>query len=838
MSRTHKNVTETLDHDGPKLKSDGEAETLDHGGPKLKVDGKAGTSDHGGPKLTGDNEARTLDHGGPKLKVKEAGMGNQEKLFSKEIEDRSTDKEQLPETGGCIFFDEKGKRMNTDKTFLVIAEKPSVSLAIAQVLGKYERMNGYVQGNGFICSWCLGHLAEYAVPEAYDPRYRNWKLEDLPIIPQEWKVEVIMERMKQFRVLEGLLNRRDVDYVLNACDAGREGEMIFHRVYALSKSRIPVKRLWINSLEDKAIRDGLKDMKDDAEYKKLLNAAECRAQADWLIGMNGTRAFTGTYFKKLNIGRVMTPTLAMIVERQEAIDRFHKEPYYKVILEADGIRAVSDNFAEEEDAKSLAEKCSGSDAVVIEVNRQMRTKQPPRLYDLTSLQRDANRTFGYTAKKTLDYAQKLYEAKYITYPRTDSRFIPAGMEDSVKELASAVHDAIPGISRIPLGEGFNRLVNDEKVSDHHAILPTSAIEDREEIATIPEGPSNVLLLICMRLMESISDPFIYDDIKVELLCGDTLFHAAGRRIRQEGFKAFSGKIPSAMKYRQAVISDYLEEADPEDGNAQGFSGLLADGLREGVSIGGMQSRYEKRFTEPPRPYTEDTLLAAMENAGKADFDEETERKGLGTPATRASVIEHLISCGYVERKGRKLLATQDGMELISVMPEYIKSPDLTADWENKLLKVEKGNLEAEAFMNEIRELVSQILMDCRNVPDADRRCLKHFEEIGTCPICGNPVLIGSKSYFCSGQDCRFVIWKDLAFLRSMKKQVDDEMAAQLLANGEVKVDNLYSVKKDKYFSAKLVMEIIDDKPEYSLEFPKREKKGKKKTKQKIKSKWE
>ena len=814
---------------------DEEAGTSDHDGPKLELDAGVGTSDHDGPKLKAEGKAETLDHDGPKLNEEvEAEMGTQEKPFGSEIEDKITDKEQLPETGGCIFFDEKGKRMNTDKTILVIAEKPSVSLAIAQVLGKYEKMNGYVQGNGFICSWCLGHLAEYAVPEEYDPRYRNWKLADLPIIPQEWKVEVIKERMKQFRVLEGLLNRRDIDYVVNACDAAREGQLIFHRVYTLSKSRIPVKRLWINSLEDKSIRDGLKDMKDDENYRKLLDAAECRAQADWLIGMNGTRAFTGTYFKKLNIGRVMTPTLAMIVERQKAIVRFQKEPYYKVILEADGIRAVSDNLEDEEAARSLAERCSGSEAVVIEVNRQTRTKQPPRLYDLTSLQRDANRVFGYTAKKTLDYAQKLYEAKYITYPRTDSRFIPARMEDSVKELVSVVHNAIPDVSRIPLGTGFNRLVNDEKVSDHHAILPTSAIEDREETASIPEGPSNILLLICMRLMESVADPFIYEDIKVELLCGETLFHAAGRRIRQEGYKSFSGKIPASVKYRQTAIADSLEEDDPEDGNAQGFSGLLADGLREGVSIGGMQSRYEKRFTEPPRPYTEDTLLAAMENAGKADFDEDTERKGLGTPATRASVIEHLISCGYIERKGRKLLATQDGMELISVMPEYIKSPDLTADWENKLLQVEKGNIEVEAFMEGIWGLVNQILMDCRNVPEADRLCLKHFGEAGTCPICGNPVLIGSKSYFCSGQDCRFVIWKDLAFLRSMKKQVDDEMAAQLLANGEVWVDNLYSEKKNKYFSAKLVMEIIDDKPEYSLEFPKREKKGKKK----MKSKWE
>ncbi len=761
-------------------------------------------------------------------------MGDQKKPFVAETEDRVTDKERLPESGGCIFFNEKGIRMNKDKTFLVIAEKPSVSLAIAQVLGKYEKMNGYVQGDGFICSWCLGHLAEYAVPEEYDPRYRNWKLADLPIFPQEWKLEVIKEHMKQFRVLEGLLNRRDVAFVSNACDSGREGELVFHRVYALSKSRIPVKRLWINSLEDKAIRDGLRGMKDDAEYRKLLDAAQCRAQADWLIGMNGTRAFSTTYFKKLNIGRVMTPTLSMIAERQEAIDGFQKEPYYKVILEADGIRAVSDNFEDEEAARSLAEKCSGSDAVVIEVNRQTRTKQPPRLYDLTSLQREANRVFGYTAKTTLDYAQKLYEAKYITYPRTDSCFISAEMEDSVRELAALVHDAVPGISRLPLGTGFNRLVNDEKVSDHHAILPTSAIRDREETASIPEGSSNVLLLICIRLLESIADPFVYDDIKVALLCGDTLFHAAGRRTRQEGFKVFSGKNFSFMKYRQATIADFLEEDDQEDKTAQGFSGLLADGLREGVSIGGMQSRYEKRFTEPPRPYMEDTLLAAMENAGKADFDEETERKGLGTPATRASIIEHLISCGYVERKGRKLLATQDGMELISVMPDYLKSPDLTSDWENKLLQVEKGNLKAGSFMEEIRELVNRILMDCRDVPDEERRCLKQFEEAGTCPICGNPVLIGSRSYFCSGKDCRFVIWKDLAFLRSMKKQVDDEMAAQLLANGEVKVDNLYSAKKDKYFSAKLVMEIIDDKPEYSLEFPKREKKGKKK----IKSRWE
>lgn len=695
--------------------------------------------------------------------------------------------------------------------FIIVAEKPSVAMTIAKVLGNYTTRKGYLEGEEYICSWCLGHLADFAPPEEYDPEYQDWKFEDLPIIPEKWKLVIGQDKEKQFDVLDGLL-KRQFEYVVNACDAGREGELIFQRVYELSKCILPVRRLWISSMEDEAIRHGFEQMRMGEEYRDLQNAALCRARADWLVGMNATRAFTTTYYKKLIVGRVQTPTLAMLVQRQEEIDSFRSEPYYKVFAEAEGIRAVSENIREKERAEDMVGSCNGSDLIAEKIDRSIKKSSPPRLYDLTALQKDANRIYGYTAKDTLSYAQKLYEAKYITYPRTDSRYITADMEDSVRQLAEGIPDLFAGYAGISLGNGFSRIINDKKVSDHHAILPTMSIYD-EEVFDIPEEPSNILFMICLQLLKAISDPCEYEEIKVRFQCGGYRFTAGGKQILKKGYRAFENGGTGS------------DGSDPEEDTGT----LPVTDIQEGMIFHKVKARYEQRSTRAPRPYTEDILLAAMESAGRGEFDDDTERKGLGTPATRAAVIERLISCGYARREGRIIRATEDGKILVGLMPEILTSAKLTADWENALLQMEKGKADPASFMDGIREMIMKILEECRKVPAEERSRFQAVETAGNCPVCGSPVCIGKKNYYCSNRDCGFVIWRDLAFIRSMKKMVDDKMAEELLAKGKTYIRDLYSSKTKKTFPATLVMKVADGKAQFSLEFPHKDKEPDEKT---------
>lgn len=699
--------------------------------------------------------------------------------------------------------------------YLVIAEKPSVSQALAKVLGAEKREEGYLSGEDCMVSWCLGHLAEYVSPEFYDKRYEKWEFADLPIVPEEWKLSVVKDKKQQFEVLNELLNRTDLDYVVNACDAGREGELIFKRVYDLSGSKVPVKRLWISSMEESAIRKGFAHLREGSDYANLCEASICRAKADWLIGMNATRAFTTQYYKRLTVGRVQTPTLAMLVERQDKITGFVKEAYYKVELGGNGICAVSDSIKEEADSRALQELCHGKTAVISKVEKNQKKNFPPKLYDLTTLQREANRFFGYTAQETLQELQELYEARLVTYPRTDSQYITADMKQTALELLGLLPEMLSFLPGESIGNHVDRVINNEKVSDHHALLPTKeAVEqDFEELS---EKQKNIFRLIGQRLAQAVSEECVYEETAVTLQCEGHEFHVKGKVMLQSGFK----EIESAFRNAVKGVGD-LEKNSAED------AAVIPEDLCEGMEIPEIAAKTSKHFTAPPIPYSEDTLLAAMERAGNQDFEEGTERKGLGTPATRASILEKLVSSGYARRKGKQILPTEEGKALIEVLPDYLKSAAMTAEWENELLLMEKGELDSETFLQEISDLLHDILNTCRTIPEEERRRFYPRESIGTCPVCGNPVYEGKKNFYCGSRECSFSLWKENRFLTGMKKQLNQKMAVELLAKGRTHVEDLYSQKKGKTFAADLVMVTEDGQAKFSLEFPKKKPSGKK-----------
>ena len=692
--------------------------------------------------------------------------------------------------------------------FLVIAEKPSVSQSIARILSATEREDGYLSGKDCIVSWCLGHLAEYVSPDYYDSRYGKWEFADLPIVPEKWELSVAKDKKKQFAVLKKLLNRSDLDYVVNACDAGREGELIFKRVYDLSGSKIPVRRLWISSMEDSAIREGFANLKDGSEYENLCEASICRAKADWLIGMNATRAFTTKYYKRLTVGRVQTPTLAMLVERQDAIDGFVKEAYYKVAVEGDGIRAVSESMKDEAEGIALAEKCNGKTAVIRKVEKIQKKNQPPKLYDLTTLQREANRFFGYTAQETLRELQELYEAKLVTYPRTDSQYITADMEQTALELLELLPELLPFLQGESIGKNVGRIINNGKVSDHHALLPTKEAlgQDFEELS---ERQRNIFRLIGQRLAQAVSEECIYEETAVMVLCEGHKFSAKGKAIVQSGFK----KIEEV--FRKSVQKGKQGDKDKAENTAS-----IPEGLQEGMEIAEVRAENSKHYTAPPKPYSEDTLLAAMERAGNQDFDEDTEKKGLGTPATRASILEKLVSSGYAKRSGKQILPTADGKELIAVLPDYLKSAAMTAEWENKLLLMERGQMDSHKFLQEITDLIDTMIAGCSAISGEEQNRFRQRESVGICPVCGNPVYEGKKNFYCSSRECSFSLWKENRYLSSMKKLVDKKMAMDLLAKGRTHVKDLYSQKTGKTFAADLLMKVEDGRANFSLEFPK------------------
>ena len=695
--------------------------------------------------------------------------------------------------------------------FLVIAEKPSVAQSYAKNLSAYKREDGYLEGESCIVSWCLGHLAEYAQPEEYDPKYEKWQFDDLPILPEAWKLKVSKDKKKQFDVLKGLMNRSDVEYLVNGCDAGREGELIFQRVYVLAGCRKPVKRLWISSMEDAAIQKGFQTMKSEEEYKNFCMAAVCRAQADWLIGMNGTRAYTTRYFKRLVVGRVQTPTLAMLAERQERIEHFQKEAFYKIALTDGKLTVVSENIANEEAADLLAALCNGSTAVVTQMKKERKKSFPPKLYDLTSLQREANRYFGYTAKRTLDMLQELYEEKLITYPRTDSQFVTEDMKDSVEELVEKMPVLLSFVDYGQLGHGIKRVINNAKVSDHHAILPTKEAVEKG-IADLPADKKNLMMLICQQLVQATGEEYLYEQTDITVKCQEHDFKARGKIPVQMGFK----EVEKAFK-QLCVKAEPVEEKEKETS--------IPAGYEEGMRLFPVKAEKTTHYTSPPKPFNEDTLLAAMETAGNKEFDSETEKKGLGTPATRASIIEKLVSSGYAQRKGKQILPSTEGKELVKVMPEYLKSAVMTAEWENQLLLMEKGQITDTQFMGEITSLVRKILEVCREIPEEERRRFQMEREvIGKCPVCGCDVFEGKQNFYCSNRQCDFALWKENRFLGSMEKNLDKKMARELLDKACTHVKGLYSKKKDMKFDADLLLTLEDGKPRFHLEFPKKKKK--------------
>ena len=673
--------------------------------------------------------------------------------------------------------------------YLVIAEKPSVSKSIAKVIGAYRQEDGYLEGGDCVVSWCLGHLAEYAAPEDYDERYESWRFEDLPILPVEWKLLVHNTKKPQFNVLRKLLRSKKFDYVVNACDAGREGEAIFRRVYALSGSERPIKRLWISSMEDAAIQQGFENLKDGAAYDNLFAASECRAKADWLIGMNGTRAFTKKYGRKQTIGRVQTPTLAMLTERQAKIQNFVKEPYYKVELSGGGMVAVSEQMAQEQDADTMQAACDGQCAVVGSIERKRVEKKPPKLYDLTTLQREANRYYGLTASQTLQALQELYEEKLVTYPRTDSQFVTEDMRKTVESLVLALDGAAADVSCV---------INNSKVTDHHAILPTMQGAKCNK-AKLSETKQKILSLIIWKLVQAVQPPFIYEDVLVTVCCQGQNFTAKYKEILQPGYTAKPVPFVEPEKDKEVPIPKKLEQ---------------------GMVIPVVRAEKKQGFTSPPKAYTEDTLLSAMETAGNKEFEKDTEKKGLGTPATRAAILEKLVSSGYVQRKGKQMIPTEDGVAAIRNIPDYLKSASMTAEWENDLLRMERGEIKPHDFMQGIHGLIDKMLDDLRQIPTVAAAPNHNKVSVGNCPVCGNPVHESKLSFCCADRSCKFALWKESRYLANMRKTLDKKMAVDLLKKGRTHVKDFYSMKKDKTFAADLVMRVEDGRAQYSLEFPK------------------
>lgn len=673
--------------------------------------------------------------------------------------------------------------------YLVIAEKPSVSKSIAKVIGAYRQEDGYLEGGDCVVSWCLGHLAEYAAPEHYDERYENWRFEDLPILPVEWKLLVHNTKKPQFNVLRKLLRSKKFDYVVNACDAGREGEAIFRRVYALAGSKLPIKRLWISSMEDAAIQQGFENLRDGAAYDNLFAASECRAKADWLIGMNGTRAFTKKYCRKQTIGRVQTPTLAMLAERQAKIQNFVKEPYYKVELSGAGVVAVSEQMAQEQDADAMQAACDGQCAVVGSIECKRIEKKPPKLYDLTTLQREANRYYGMTASQTLQALQELYEEKLVTYPRTDSQFVTEDMRKTVEALVLALDGAAADVSCV---------INNSKVTDHHAILPTMQGAKCNK-AKLSETKQKILSLIIWKLVRAVQPSFIYEDVLVTVCCQGRNFTAKYKDVLQPGYTAKPVPLVEPEKNKDASLPNDLEQ---------------------GMVIPVVRAEKKQGFTSPPKVYTEDTLLSAMETAGNKEFEKDTEKKGLGTPATRAAILEKLVSSGYVQRKGKQMIPTEDGVAAIRNIPDYLKSASMTAEWENDLLRMERGEIKPHDFMQGIHGLIDKMLADLRQIPTVAAAPHHNKISVGSCPVCGNPVHESKLSFCCADRSCKFALWKESRYLANMRKTLDKKMAVDLLKKGRTHVKDFYSVKKDKTFAADLVMRVEDGRAQYSLEFPK------------------
>ena len=677
---------------------------------------------------------------------------------------------------------------------LVIAEKPSVGISIASVLGAKDRKDGYIEGRDYIVSWGFGHLAELANADTYDEKYAKWRYDDLPIVPANWKYKIPRDKYSQFETLKKLMNRPDVSDVINACDAGREGELIFRNIYKMTGCKKPIYRLWISSMEDTAIEQGFRDLKDGKEYDNLFAAARCREWADWLVGINATRLFSILYHRTLNVGRVVSPTLALIVQREAEIGAFKPEPFYTAELDFGSFTATSEKFKKKSDADAVIPK-AGEPVVVKSVTSKEKTEKAPALYDLTTLQRDANRQLGYTAQQTLDYVQSLYEKKLCTYPRTDSRYLTDDMADGV----NAVVACSVGIcdEAAPPEVLSRQICNSKKVSDHHAIIPT-LVAGETDINALPAGEREIIKLIAKQVLRAVCDSFRYRETVAVISCGDRTFTAKGKIVENLGWKIYNEKEQTDKVLPELADGDELKVASSE--------------IKEGT-------------TKPPAHFTEDSLLSAMEVAGAKDMPDDAERKGLGTPATRAGIIEKLIATGFVERKKAKktvsLVPAHTGVSLITVLPEQLQSPLLTAEWEHKLKMVEHGELDADAFMAEISRMVSDLVKTYSVIKGAEVLFPSGRDVIGKCPRCGGDVTESKKGFFCESNDCRFGLWRDNKFLTGKKITLTKKMVATLLKDGKIPVKGIFSEKTGKSYDATLVMSDDGAKTIYSLDFGKK-----------------
>ena len=701
---------------------------------------------------------------------------------------------------------------------LIITEKPSVARTISKVLGATARRDGYLEGGGYLISWCVGHLVELAPPGAYDPRLERWDRADLPILPERWQYLVSSSTKKQFDVLCKLMHRADVDRIICATDAGREGELIFRLVYHQCGCRKPVSRLWISSMEDAAIRAGFENLKPSTEYDSLYKAALCRERADWLVGINATRLFSCLHGVTLNVGRVMTPTLAMTVEREAAIAAFHPEPFYTIFLQMEGYMASSERFKDKTQAEDLLAKCRKSSQVLVQKSeRKEKSERPPALYDLTTLQRDANRLLGYSAQQTLDYTQSLYEKKLITYPRTDSRYLTEDMAAGLPGLVMDTAVAFGFRGAIPVHA--KQVINNQKVSDHHAILPTQSVAGAD-LSSLPVGEVSILRLIAARLLAAVGEPYRYAETTMQFECAGQTFMAKGRTVLDEGWKAVERVILGNAAEKGEENLEVLTEVQDKE-----TLPILDAQLKEGK-------------TSPPKHFTEDTLLAAMESAGAETkvncpngaregglgrMPEEAERRGIGTPATRAATIEKLAQKGFLSREGsgktKHLIPTEKGCGLIAAMPEQLKSPAMTAAWEKKLLEIERNNYTPEQFMEEIESMMKNLVSQYADTPNAPAKATPGASVIGTCPHCGSEVAEREKGFFCASRECRFVIWKDNAFFNRLGKRPTRQVVDKLLRDGRARLKDCKSQRTGKTYNASVLMTTeADGRAKFSLEF--------------------
>ena len=674
---------------------------------------------------------------------------------------------------------------------MIVTEKPSVAMRYAAVLGVKGRQDGYLEGRGYLISWCFGHLWGLADADAYDPKYKKWNQADLPILPTTWQYQLLPGSQKQMALLRRLMDRADVTEIVNACDPGREGELIFRNVYNLAQCTKPMLRLWVSSMEDEAIREGFAHLRPGLAFNGVYEAALCRAQADWLVGINATRLFSTAYHRTLVIGRVISPTLSMVVNREQEIAGHKPEAFYKVAIQCAGLTAVTEKM-DKAQAGALAIQCAGQTAVVEELRETEQVRTAPALLDLTALQRLANKQLGYTAQQTLDYAQSLYEKKLLTYPRTDSRYLTEDMADGVPALAqlcAAIAEEDPPETILE-----KQVCCNGKVTDHTALLPTRSA-GAADLSVLPAPELKLLQLVAHQVLLAVSPLWVRMETEVTLSCGGARFTAKGAVTTQPGWR----------KYQPSE-----EKALPQ--------------LTQGQELAVDQAEVKEGVTKPPAHYTEASLLAAMEQAGREEQPKETQRRGIGTAATRSGILERLVSQGFVQRvKGKDgqaatLIPAQSGSALAAILPEPLRSPQLTAQWEWALQRIEDGLLEPEAFLSEVQEMVTGLVSGFTPVEDAEYLFPSNRPVVGTCPRCGREVTESPKGFFCENPRCRFALWRDNRFFTNKQFSLTKEKAQALLQHGEVFAEHLYSEKTGSYYDATIVLDTSAPVPRYFLKY--------------------